>query len=93
MLNKVEIKIFGKKNCAKCQAVKEKLQSLLKDAHDGIKFTYYDMDTVDGLTEATYYGVSGIPTTIIDCEGIEAARWSVEVPRLEDIKQYLKTGM
>lgn len=86
----MEIKIFEKKNCAKCQAVKEKLQLLLEDTVEDAKLTYYDMDAVDGLTEAAYYGVSGIPTTIVDYEGEEKARWSGEVPRLEDIKQYLK---
>ncbi|MBT9138025.1 MAG: hypothetical protein DDT31_00569 [Syntrophomonadaceae bacterium] len=86
----MEIKIFGRENCPKCLAVKEKLQLLLEDIADSVQLTYYDMDTVDGLTESTYYGVGGIPTTIIDYEGVEAARWSGEVPRLEDIKQYLK---
>ena len=86
---KVEIKIFGRKNCAKCQAVKEKLQLFLNETAKDAKLIYYDMDDVDGLTEAACYGVSGIPTTIIDCEGEEKTRWSGEVPRLEDIKQYL----
>lgn len=85
----MEIKIFGRENCPKCQAVKEKLQ-LLKGIAGNLTLTYYDMDTIDGLTEATYYGVGGIPTTIIvDYKGIETARWCGEVPQLEDIKRYL----
>ncbi len=85
----MEIKIFGRKDCVKCQAVREKLQLLLNETPGDAKLTYYDMDDVDGLTEATYYGVSAIPTTVIEAGGEEKMRWSGEVPRIEDIKQYL----
>lgn len=40
------ILIFGKKNCKSCVDYKEKLDK------EGKEYKFFDLDTVDGLTEA-----------------------------------------
>ncbi|MCD5397335.1 thioredoxin family protein [candidate division NPL-UPA2 bacterium] len=87
----MEIKIFGKKNCAKCQTTKNKLHFFLKkwDIGDKIKVSFYDMDTVEGLSEGAFYGVGKIPTTILENGGREMVRWTEKVPKSEDLKKYL----
>lgn len=87
----MEVKIFGKKDCAKCQTTKNKFNFFLKkwNISDKAKISFYDMDAVDGLTESAYYGVGKIPTTVIENDGEEKIRWSGEVPKSEDFKKYL----
>lgn len=87
----MEIKIFGKKNCAKCQTTKNKFHFFLKkwNISDKVKVGFCDMDTVDGLAEGAFYSVGKVPTTILENEGREAARWTGEVPKSEDFKKYL----
>jgi len=87
----VEIKIFGKKSCAKCQTTKNKFLFFLKKwkISDKVVVNFYDMDTVDGLAEGSFYNVGKVPTTILEGEGGEEARWTGEVPKSENFKKYL----
>jgi len=87
----MEIKIFGKTDCAKCQTTKNKFHFFLKkwNVSDKVEVTFYDMDTMDGLTEGAFYSVGKVPTTILEDEGEEKSRWAGEVPKSEDIKKYL----
>jgi len=87
----VEIKIFGKKNCAKCQTTKNKFHFFLKEwkVSDKVKVSFYDMDTVDGLAEGAFYGVGEVPTSILEKDGREEVRWTGAVPKSEDFKKYL----
>ena len=45
------IKIFGKKLCSACQKKKAELEA------DGIMYSYFDLDTPEGLAEAAYQGL------------------------------------
>ncbi len=87
----MEIKIFGKKDCAKCQTTKNKLHFFLKKwgISDKVKAIFYDMDAVEGLSEGAFYGVGEIPTTILEDEDGERARWTGEVPKSGDFKKFL----
>ena len=87
----MEIKIFGKKGCAKCQTTKNKFHFFLKkwDIDDKVKVNFYDLNTVEGLSEGAFYGVGRVPTTIIENNGKEIARWTEEVPKSEDFKKCL----
>lgn len=87
----MKIKIFGKKDCAKCQTTKNKLHFFLKKwgLADKTKVDFYDMDTVEGLSEGAFYGAGKIPTTILENKGREAVRWTGEVPKSGDFKKHL----
>ncbi len=81
------IKIFTKAKCPRCPAVKEIGKELKKE---GIPVLNYDLDTIDGLAEASYYSVLSTPSLIIeDDEEKEVVSWRGAVPTLDEVKQYL----
>lgn len=82
----MKIRIFGKKDCAKCETTKNKFSHFLdKNGYrDRAKLEFYDMDTVDGYAEGAFYDVLKIPTTMIEKENEVIARWEGEVPRTEE---------
>ncbi len=84
------IKIFVKAKCPRCPAAKEIGIELEKE---GVPVFHYDLDTLDGLAEASFYSVLSTPTFIIeDEEERELASWRGMVPTLQEIKQYLSLG-
>lgn len=60
------VKIFTKKQCPRCPQAKQ-LGSELEQ--DGYRVVYYDVETADGLAEATFFGVQATPTIIVEDEG------------------------
>jgi hypothetical protein len=81
------IKIFIKAKCPKCPAAKEMGMELKKE---GLPVFHYDLDTIDGLAEASFYSVLSTPSFIIeDEEEREVASWRGMVPTLQEVKQYL----
>jgi hypothetical protein len=81
------IKIFTKANCPKCPAVKEIGTALKKE---GVPVSNYDLDTTDGLAEASFYGILSTPSMIIEDERErEVISWRGVVPSLQEVKQYL----
>ena len=81
------IKIFTKAKCAKCPAAKEMGTELKKE---GVPVLNYDLDTIDGLAEASFYSVLSTPSIIIeDEEEKELMSWRGVVPTLQEVKQYL----
>ncbi len=84
------IKIFVKAKCPKCPAAKEIGMELKKE---GLPVFHYDLDTIDGLAEASYHSVLSTPSLIIeDEEEREVASWRGVVPTLQEVKQYLFRG-
>ena len=83
----MKIRIFGKKNCAKCETTKNKLSHLLKKNgyEDNIELDFQDMDTVGGMAEGAYYDVLKIPTTVIEHQERQITRWEGEVPKTEEL--------
>ena len=66
--------LFGKKMCSACQEI--------KDVYDekGIDYEYYDIDTVDGLSEFAFYSLIEIPAVVeigSDENTIERKEYSV----------------
>jgi len=61
----VEIKLFTKNNCGKCDHVKERLPK-------NLKIEVLNVDTVDGLAEGAYYEVldKGFPVLVVDDERV-----------------------
>lgn len=81
------IKIFTKSNCPKCPAAKQMAQELMKE---GLKVVNYDLDTIEGLTEAAYYGILSTPSIIIEDETEdEIASWRGVLPNLQELKKVL----
>jgi thiol-disulfide isomerase/thioredoxin len=81
------IKIFTKAKCPKCPAVKEMSTKLMKE---GVPVLNYDLDTVEGLAEASFYSILSTPSIIIeDEEEREVISWRGVVPTLQEVRQYL----
>jgi len=76
--------------CPKCPAVKEIGKELKKE---GLPVLNYDLDTIDGLAEASFYSILSTPSIIIeDEEEKEVMSWRGVVPTLEEVKQHLSVG-
>ena len=85
------IKIFTKAKCPKCPAVKIIGMELKKQ---GVSVYNYDLDTVDGLAEASFYSILSTPSLIIeDEEEREIIGWRGVVPTLQEVKEYLSGGL
>jgi thiol-disulfide isomerase/thioredoxin len=85
------IKIFTKAHCPKCPAVREMEVELKKE---GVPVLNYDLDTIDGLAEASFYSILSTPSIIIeDEEEREVISWRGEVPTLQEVKQHLPRGI
>jgi glutaredoxin len=84
------IKIFTKAKCPKCPAAKEIGTELKKE---GVQVSNYDLDTIDGLAEASFYSILSTPSVIIeDEEEREVMSWRGVVPTLQEVKQHLFRG-
>lgn len=61
----VEIKLFTKNNCNKCDYVKERMP-------EGLKVQIINVETVDGLAEGAFYEVldKGFPVLVVDDERV-----------------------
>ena len=89
----MKIKVFGKKNCAKCETTKNKINHYLKKHSNGslnMSMEFYDLDTIDGMAEGAYNDVLKVPATIIEKNETILARWDGEVPKTEDFAAHLK---
>ena len=85
------IKIFTKAKCPKCPAVKEMGTELKRE---GLPVLNYDLDTIDGLAEASFYSILSTPSIVIeDEEEREVISWRGVVPTLQEVKQYLIRGI
>ena len=54
----------------------------------------YDLDTIDGLAEASFYSILSTPSIVIeDEEEREVISWRGVVPTLQEVKQHLFRGI
>jgi hypothetical protein len=84
------LKIFTKARCPKCPAVKEMGTELKKE---GVPVFSYDLDTIEGLAEASFYSILSTPSIVIEDEAErEVISWRGVVPTLQEVKQYLFKG-
>ena len=88
----MEIDVFGKQDCGKCETAKSRLKDLLleKTLTDKIPLRYFDMETVDGMAEGAFNDVLNIPTIIIRNENKKIARWDGNVPETSEMESYLQ---
>ncbi len=80
---------FGKKKCAACQETQALFSNLktVPSTHC-LNIAYFDMDSIEGLTEGAFHNVSNVPTTILQKKGHTIKRWDGAVPH--DALTYLE---
>ncbi|MCD6413515.1 MAG: thioredoxin family protein [Elusimicrobia bacterium] len=83
---KTEIFLFGKTDCPVCGQAKEIVNKI-----EGVKFTYFDLDSLDGLSKAAFYNAFEIPVTIFFKNGREVRRWEKTAPPFDDLLKLLPT--
>jgi hypothetical protein len=77
------VKVFWKTDCPKCPAAKAMVEG-------SPKAELFNLDEVDGLAEAAFYGVMSTPSIIVTDEGgNELTSWRGEVPSRQDIEKWL----
>ncbi len=82
------VKIFTRAQCPKCPAVKDLGKRL---EQEGVPVFQYDVDTTEGLAEASFYSIFSTPSLMIeDEEGKEVAGWRGKVPTLEEVRSRLQ---
>lgn len=70
----MEVKLFVKEDCPKCPAAKRACEGLQN-------VSVYDVGSIDGLAEASFYGIMATPTVlVVDSSGREIAAWRGEAP-------------
>ena len=85
------LKIFTKAKCPKCPIVKEMGTELKKE---GVPVFSYDLDTIEGLAEASFYSILSTPSLIIeDEEEEEVISWRGVVPTLQEVKKHWFRGI
>lgn len=84
-MDKMIFKIFIRRaGCSKCHEVLKWCKTF---KNKGVQFELYDLDTTDGLGEASYYGVMSVPTIIeTDPDDDEINRFT----DLKELSQYLE---
>jgi hypothetical protein len=81
--------IFGKNTCKICKNTRSKINYFKKRNDFNAEIKYFDMETVDGLTEGAFNEVYEIPTVIIFDESQELARWIKKPPVSKEFLPYL----
>jgi hypothetical protein len=77
------VKIFYKDDCIVCPLAK-KLGDNLREKH--IDVVDYNVETADGLAEASFYSVMALPTIVVE-DGMEngIGEWRGNVPKMEEV--------
>lgn len=84
------IKLFVQQQCSRCPQAKE-LGSALKK--EGFLVEEYDVQTSDGLAEASFYSVQATPTFILEDEQENTiADFRGQVPSVDQIKKLMGNG-
>lgn len=79
----MNVKLFVKDHCPRCPAAKRACEGL-----DAVEV--YDVASIDGLAEASFFGVLATPTLLVlDSHGQEVAGWRGEPPRREALLEVL----
>lgn len=85
----MEIDVYGKDDCVKCETAKETLATFLSDKKltGKIPYRYFDMESVDGMAEGAFNDVLKIPTIIIKDSENNIVRWDGDVPEQDELKR------
>ncbi len=81
------VKIFTKQECPRCPQAKQLGAEI---EQDGCSVLSYDIETVDGLAEATFFSVQATPTIIVeDADENVVADFRGQVPTREELLQII----
>lgn len=76
------IKLFVKNDCPRCPAAKKACEGI-----NGVET--FDVDEIDGLAEAHFYGVLSTPSVlVVDAGGREVVGWRGETPERARLRMY-----
>jgi hypothetical protein len=79
----MKVKLFYKEACSRCPAAKELIEGTQNTE-------YFNIEEVDGLSEATYYGVMATPSIIVlDDNNNPVKEWLGEVPTTEEYNKWI----
>ena len=85
------VKIFTRAQCPRCPAAKEVGRKL---EGEGVSVFQYDLDTTDGLAEASFYSILSTPSLIIEDEQErEVVGWRGMVPTFGEVRRHLGTNL
>lgn len=87
----LEVKVFGKPGCEFCKTTMKKFETFFSRWQIDpakVKLNFFDMETVDGLSEGAFYSVVKIPSTVIEKGSEVLARWDGQVPLSEEFKTH-----
>jgi glutaredoxin len=77
------VKIFYKDSCPLCPLAK-KLKDNLKEQNIGVQD--FNVETAEGLAEATFYRVMALPTIFVEDEMENwLGEWRGDVPKMEEV--------
>lgn len=80
----MRVKLFYKPGCPKCPEAKELLDKV------GNPVEEFNIENVDGLAEATYYGIASTPSIVVlDENNNEQIVWKGTVPTKEELSKWL----
>jgi thiol-disulfide isomerase/thioredoxin len=88
---RMEIDVFGKQGCPRCESTKRKLDHFLQkwNLAQTVPMKWFDMDTVDGRAEGAFQDVFSVPTVILLRDGQEVKRWAGELPDSNEVRSHL----
>lgn len=79
----MEVKLFVKEDCPRCPAAKRACEGI-----DHLRI--YDVDSIEGLAEASFHGVMATPSVIVvDSNGREVAAWRGVAPDPSELRAVL----
>lgn len=81
------VKIFYKDGCPLCPAAKELGKNLISKK---VSCEFFDVETVEGLAEASFYGIQTVPSIIIEEGERILSEWKGRIPDEKDIGIILK---
>ncbi|MBW6451175.1 MAG: thioredoxin family protein [DPANN group archaeon] len=85
----MEVKIFWQDKCPNCPAAKDLVRLVMSGSEVSVK--EYNINNVDGMAEATFYGVMGTPTTIVvDDDDSEIISWRSQIPDKTQLSEVIQ---
>ena len=90
----LQVKVFGKPGCEFCKTTMKKFETFLsrwKISPEEVALSFFDMETVDGLAEGAFYGITKIPSTVIERKEEVLKHWHGQVPLSEEFKDIFIT--
>lgn len=79
------LKLFTQPNCSRCPVAKKLVDDLRLTVND-LRIEEYDVTTVEGLAEASFYTVMATPSILIfDDNNKKIGDWRGESPKIEEV--------